>query len=72
MNLLQILDVRTGKHIIDDVVVDEEAVGVEGPGCGAKILHGEGSFDCYVSQNTIKDGAADSVAECYVNHKEMV
>ncbi|KAK1419410.1 hypothetical protein QVD17_28577 [Tagetes erecta] len=61
--MYEIPDVRTGKDIIDAVVVDEEAVGVEGPGCGAKILHGEGSFDYYLSQHTIKDGAADGGVE---------
>ncbi|GJU22954.1 Clp protease regulatory subunit ClpX1, mitochondrial-like protein isoform X1 [Tanacetum coccineum] len=58
--MYEIPDVRTGKDIIDAVVVDEEAVGIEGTGCGAKILHGEGAFDRYLSQHTVKDGATDS------------
>lgn len=55
MNLLQIPDVRTGNDIIDGVVVDEEAVGTEGRGCGAKILYGEGALDSYLSQHKLKD-----------------
>ncbi|PWA91709.1 AAA+ ATPase domain-containing protein [Artemisia annua] len=58
--MYEIPDVRTGKDIIDAVVVDEEAVGIDGTGCGAKILHGEGAFDRYLSQHTVKDGETDS------------
>lgn len=54
INLLQIPDKRTGDNIIDAVVVDEEAVGVEGQGCGAKILYGEGALDRYLSRHDIK------------------
>ncbi|MFS7937133.1 putative AAA+ ATPase domain, ATPase, AAA-type, core, Clp protease, ATP-binding subunit ClpX [Helianthus anomalus] len=62
-SMYEIPDVRSGKDIIEAVVVDEEAVGVEGKGCGAKILHGEGAFDCYLSQHTVKDGVAAGGAE---------
>lgn len=55
LNLLQIPDVRTGEDIIDAVVVDEEAVGSEGKGCGAKILYGKGALDRYLSQQQSKD-----------------
>ncbi|XP_071686184.1 CLP protease regulatory subunit CLPX1, mitochondrial isoform X1 [Rutidosis leptorrhynchoides] len=61
--MFEIPDVRTGKDIIEAVVVDEEAVGVNEKGCGAKILHGEGSFDRYLSQYAVKDTKADGVAE---------
>ncbi|XP_057785749.1 CLP protease regulatory subunit CLPX1, mitochondrial [Salvia miltiorrhiza] len=50
--MYEIPDVRTGDDIIDAVVVDEEAVGSEGRGCGAKILYGKGSFKRYSSQAT--------------------
>jgi len=37
-------------------VVDEEAVGSPGrPGCGAKILRGDGALDHYLSVNKGKD-----------------
>jgi ATP-dependent Clp protease ATP-binding subunit ClpX len=52
---LQIPDVRTGDDMIDAVVVDEEAVGSEGRGLGAKILHGKGALDRYLSQQKVKD-----------------
>lgn len=41
--------------MIDAVVVDEEAVGSEGRGLGAKILHGKGALDRYLSQQKVKD-----------------
>lgn len=46
---MQIPDIRTGDDIIDAVVVDEEAVGGEGRGQGAKILYGKGALDRYLS-----------------------
>ena len=55
MNLFQIPDIRTGDDIIDAVVVDEEAVGSEGRGSGAKILYGKGALDRYHSQQKVKD-----------------
>ncbi|KAE9464725.1 hypothetical protein C3L33_03358, partial [Rhododendron williamsianum] len=51
----EIPDVRTGDDIIDAVVVDEEAVGSEGRGCGAKILYGKDAFDRYLSKHKLKD-----------------
>ncbi|KAK7850472.1 clp protease regulatory subunit clpx1 [Quercus suber] len=48
-------DIRTGDDIIDAVVVDEEAVGSEGRGSGAKILYGKGALDRYLSQQKVKD-----------------
>lgn len=47
---MQIPDIRTGDDIIDAVVVDEEAVGGEGSGRGAKILYGKGALDRYLSE----------------------
>lgn len=53
--MFEIPDVRTGNDTIDAVVVDEEAVGSEERGCGAKILYGKGAFDHYLSQQKSKD-----------------
>ncbi|GMP70572.1 hypothetical protein CsSME_00029372 [Camellia sinensis var. sinensis] len=53
--MYEIPDVRTGDDIIDAVLVDEEAVGSEGHGCGSKILYGKGAFDRYLSQHKLKD-----------------
>ena len=65
--LLQIPDVRTGNDIIDAVVVDDEAVGSDKPGFGAKILYGKGALDCYLSQHketeTAMEGSSDGEAE---------
>ncbi|RVW89059.1 CLP protease regulatory subunit CLPX1, mitochondrial [Vitis vinifera] len=62
-------DVRTGNDIIDAVVVDDEAVGSDGHGFGAKILYGKGALDCYLSQHKLKEtetpmeGSSDGEAE---------
>ncbi|KAM1407473.1 hypothetical protein ACFX2F_002051 [Malus domestica] len=53
--MYEIPEVRTGDDIIDAVVIDEEAVGLDGKGCGAKILYGKGALDRYHSQNKAKD-----------------
>ncbi|KAJ0046969.1 hypothetical protein Pint_05040 [Pistacia integerrima] len=53
--MYEIPDVRRGDDVIDAVVVDEEAVGSEERGCGAKILYGKGALDRYLSQNKRKD-----------------
>ncbi|XP_050387781.1 CLP protease regulatory subunit CLPX1, mitochondrial [Argentina anserina] len=53
--MYEIPDIRTGDDIIDAVVIDEEAVGTDGQGCGAKILYGKGALDHYLSQNKEKD-----------------
>ncbi|PSS32997.1 CLP protease regulatory subunit like [Actinidia chinensis var. chinensis] len=52
--MYEIPDERTGDDIIDAVVVDEEAVGSEGRGCGGKILYGKGALDRYLSQHKLK------------------
>ncbi|KAL6533316.1 CLP protease regulatory subunit clpx1, mitochondrial [Orobanche minor] len=54
--MYEIPDDRTGDDIIDAVVVDNESVGSESRGLGAKILYGKGALDCYLSQQTkVKD-----------------
>ncbi|KAK6117732.1 hypothetical protein DH2020_048521 [Rehmannia glutinosa] len=53
--MYEVPDVRIGDDIIDAVVVDEESVGTEGRGCGAKILYGKGSLDRYLSRHESKD-----------------
>lgn len=52
---MQIPDVRTDDEIIDAVVVDEEAVELEGRGSGAKILYGKDALDRYLAQHKLKD-----------------
>jgi ATP-dependent Clp protease ATP-binding subunit ClpX len=56
LNLLckQIPDEKTGNERVDAVVVDEEAIGsVDRPGCGAKILRGDGALDQYITRTNV-------------------
>ncbi|KAL5776014.1 hypothetical protein ACOSP7_008940 [Xanthoceras sorbifolium] len=54
--MYEIPDVRTGKDKVDAVVVDVESVGsLSAPGCGGKILHGEGEFERYLGEASLKD-----------------
>ncbi|CBI16961.3 unnamed protein product, partial [Vitis vinifera] len=54
--MYEIPDVKTGKDRVDAVVVDEESVGsVNAPGCGGKILRGDGALDCYLAETKLKD-----------------
>ncbi|KAL5570247.1 hypothetical protein UlMin_027239 [Ulmus minor] len=61
--MYEIPDVRNGDDIIDAVVVDEEAVGLEGRGCGAKILYGKGALDSHLSKHKLKGTEAASAEE---------
>lgn len=37
-------------------MVDEESVGsLTAPGCGGKILRGDGALDCYLAETKLKD-----------------
>ncbi|KAK9672437.1 hypothetical protein RND81_12G100700 [Saponaria officinalis] len=53
--MYEIPDTRTGDNIIDAVIIDEEAVGLEGKGRGGRILYGKGALDRYLTQQTSKD-----------------
>ncbi|CAO2821318.1 unnamed protein product [Amaranthus hypochondriacus] len=53
--MYEIPDTKTGDDIIDAVVVDEEAVGLEGKGRGGRILNGKGALDRYLSQQKQKE-----------------
>ncbi|KAI4347437.1 hypothetical protein L6164_008250 [Bauhinia variegata] len=61
--MFEIPDVKTGDERVDAVVVDQESVGsVNAPGCGGKILRGDGSLDQYLAK--MKDSEVDGeVAE---------
>ncbi|KAG5019207.1 CLP protease regulatory subunit CLPX1, mitochondrial [Glycine max] len=66
--MYEIPDIRTDDDVIDAVVVDEEAVGGEGRGRGAKILYGKGALDQYLSEQkndseTMEASAADNEAD---------
>lgn len=47
---------KTGKDKIDGVVVDEDSIGTkDAPGCGVKILHGDGSLEQYLAKTKLQD-----------------
>ncbi|KAH7832874.1 hypothetical protein Vadar_000917 [Vaccinium darrowii] len=49
-------DIRTGNDRVDAVVVDEESVGsVNSPGCGGKILRGDGALERYLAMAKLKE-----------------
>ncbi|CAI0541488.1 unnamed protein product [Linum tenue] len=50
-SMYEIPDERTEEDMIDAVMVDEEAVGSEGHGLGAKILYGKGALDRYLANS---------------------
>ncbi|MQM02046.1 hypothetical protein Taro_034801 [Colocasia esculenta] len=57
--MFEIPDVKTGNERVDAVVVDEESVGsAEQPGCGAKLLCGDGALDHYFSKHKNKNDVA--------------
>ncbi|KAJ1279600.1 hypothetical protein BS78_04G167100 [Paspalum vaginatum] len=62
-SMFEIPDAKSGEKQIDAVVVDEDAVGsVDQPGCGAKILYGDGALDHYLSQIKVSgDGVGSEV-----------
>ncbi|XP_022750407.1 CLP protease regulatory subunit CLPX3, mitochondrial-like isoform X2 [Durio zibethinus] len=54
--MYEIPDAKTGHSRVDAVVVDEESVGSTNiPGCGAKILHGDGALEHYFAKAQLKD-----------------
>ncbi|XP_022141335.1 CLP protease regulatory subunit CLPX1, mitochondrial isoform X2 [Momordica charantia] len=56
--MYEIPDAKTGEDIIDAVIVDEESIGSDGSSCGAKILHGKGALDRYLSgQKATSEGS---------------
>lgn len=56
--MFQIPDVKIGNDRIDAVVVDEESVGTaNAPGCGGKILRGEGALEGYLAETKLKNSA---------------
>lgn len=54
--LFQTPDIRTGNDRVDAVVVDEESLGsVNSPGCGGKILRGDGALERYLAMAKLKE-----------------
>ena len=59
--MYEIPDVKTGSDRVDAVVVDEASVGSEDtPGCGGKILRGDGALERFLAEN--KMSSVENVA----------
>ncbi|CAH9110181.1 unnamed protein product [Cuscuta europaea] len=61
--MYEIPDPRTGDDVIDAVIVEDETVGHEGVGFGAKILYGKGALDCYLSHNKQKESKLQKIVD---------
>lgn len=54
--MYEIPDAKTGSDRVDAVVIDEESVGsIDAPGCGGKILRGDGALEHYLAKTKLKD-----------------
>ncbi|KAJ0795252.1 putative AAA+ ATPase domain, ATPase, AAA-type, core, Clp protease, ATP-binding subunit ClpX [Helianthus annuus] len=54
--MYEIPDIKTGNDRVEAVVIDEESVGsVDKPGCGGKILRGDGALDDYLAKTKCKE-----------------
>ncbi|XP_019155659.1 PREDICTED: CLP protease regulatory subunit CLPX1, mitochondrial-like isoform X2 [Ipomoea nil] len=54
--MYEIPEVKAGNEKVDAVVVDEESVGSASvPGCGGKLLFGNGALEQYLARNQSKD-----------------
>ncbi|KAL0300545.1 UNVERIFIED_CONTAM: CLP protease regulatory subunit CLPX1, mitochondrial [Sesamum radiatum] len=64
--MYEIPKAKTGKDRVDAVVIDDESVGkINEPGCGGKILGGDGALERYLAEANFKDrvegnGAAEA------------
>ncbi|GKV09162.1 hypothetical protein SLEP1_g20705 [Rubroshorea leprosula] len=62
--MYEIPDAKIGSNKIDAVVVDEESVGSENaPGCGGKILHGDGALERYLGEINLKSSTENVAGE---------
>ncbi|KAJ1286556.1 hypothetical protein BS78_03G361600 [Paspalum vaginatum] len=71
--MYEIPDEKTGNERVDAVVVDEETIGSDDrPGCGAKILRGDGALDQYITRTNMmnlqetNDGLTGELDEAYM------
>ncbi|XP_057469431.1 CLP protease regulatory subunit CLPX3, mitochondrial isoform X2 [Actinidia eriantha] len=62
--MYEIPDVKTGNDRVDAVVIDEESVGsVNSPGCGGKILCGDGALEHYLAKARLKYPVQNGMAD---------
>ncbi|KAL0437868.1 UNVERIFIED_CONTAM: CLP protease regulatory subunit CLPX3, mitochondrial [Sesamum latifolium] len=71
--MYEIPDAKTGKDRVDAVVIDEESVGnISEPGCGGKILRGDGALERYLAEANFKDRAdGNGAAEAELQEGEL-
>ncbi|XP_030550785.1 CLP protease regulatory subunit CLPX3, mitochondrial [Rhodamnia argentea] len=61
--MYEIPDIKMGNERVDAVVIDEESVGsIEAPGCGGKILRGDGALERYLAEAKFQNSAANADA----------
>ncbi|KAF2315867.1 hypothetical protein GH714_040591 [Hevea brasiliensis] len=61
--MYEIPDLKTGSNRADAVVVDDESVGsVNAPGCGGKILRGDGALERYLAEYKLKESTENAEA----------
>ncbi|KAJ9152371.1 hypothetical protein P3X46_025942 [Hevea brasiliensis] len=61
--MYEIPDLKTGSNRVDAVVVDDESVGsVNAPGCGGKILRGDGALERYLAEYKLKESTENAEA----------
>lgn len=62
----QIPETKIGTSSVNAVLVDKEAVGsVDAPGCGAKILHGDGELERVLHEIKSKDFMVGSYSSLF-------
>ncbi|KAL2231765.1 UNVERIFIED_CONTAM: CLP protease regulatory subunit CLPX3, mitochondrial [Sesamum indicum] len=71
--MYEIPDAKTGKDRVDAVVIDDESVGkINEPGCGGKILRGDGALERYLAEANFKDQAEENgAAEAELQEGEL-
>ncbi|KAI3464235.1 hypothetical protein Pfo_020898 [Paulownia fortunei] len=70
--MYEIPDAKTGKDRVDAVVVDEESVGtIDVPGCGGKLLRGDGALERYLSEANFKDQEGKGAVEAELQEGEL-
>ncbi|XP_043807218.1 CLP protease regulatory subunit CLPX1, mitochondrial isoform X2 [Manihot esculenta] len=72
--MYEIPDLETGRDRVDAVAVDEESVGsVKAPGCGGKILRGDGALERYLAEYKLKEsGENDKTADAELQGESEV
>ncbi|XP_047978184.1 CLP protease regulatory subunit CLPX3, mitochondrial isoform X1 [Salvia hispanica] len=61
--MYEIPDAKTGEDRVDAVVIDEESIGLtDVPGCGGKLLRGDGALERYQAEASAKESTQGKAA----------